>query len=281
MSPDAKEDLLKVINASGFLFQLRVEDEIVRTSASHHKSVLAVEHMWSDEFTGEEGFIDLILQTGTQGRIVVECKRVIDATWHFLVPIGATPVKRANILWSYKFDDHHQVAAWDELNLGPESMESSFCIVRGQGEKDQPMLERLTGVLLHSTECFATEEQNYHRPSGLSGIRFYFPVVITTAKLKICKCDFSKINLSTGQILDAEFEDVPFLRFTKSMSTQLPSSNPPENLSLSMKGNQRTVFIINADSLSTTLLNKWEFLKSDDDTKPWPWDLPIWKDVHL
>jgi len=58
--PEEKEDLLKLVNASGFLFQLRVEDEVTKTSSSHGKTVLAREHRWVDQVTESEKFIDLI-----------------------------------------------------------------------------------------------------------------------------------------------------------------------------------------------------------------------------
>src|SRR5574337_442937 len=215
MPAEEKEDLLKLVNASGFLFQLRVEDEVNKTSSKHRKTVLAREHRWVDPTTENEGFIDLILTTGTNGKMVIECKRAIDANWIFLVPDWATPTTKANVLWSYKIDDSRQVAAWDELPLYPDSLASSFCIVRGQGEKDQPMLERIASILLRSTECLAEEERPYPRSKGLPGIRFYFPIIVTTAKLKICRYFPSRIDLSSGQIPDGKFEDVPFLRFTK------------------------------------------------------------------
>lgn len=120
--------------------------------------------------------------------MVVECKRVTDATWIFLVPSTASPKRNANVLWTRRFDDQKQFAAWDELLLNPESLISSFCIVRGQGEKDQPMLERISSILLRSTEYLAEEELAYHVPPSSAGVlQFYFPVIITTAKLMVCK----------------------------------------------------------------------------------------------
>lgn len=270
MIPDDKDDLLKLVNASGFLFQLRVEQEVSNTSEKHHKTVLAKEHRWFDPITKNEGFIDLILTTGTNGKMVLECKRVIDANWIFLVPAWATSVTRANILWSYKIDETRHVTAWDKLPLYPESLESSFCIVRGQGEKDQPMLERIASILLRSTECLAEEEKNYPRPDGLRGIRFYFPVIVTTAKLKVFHYYPSNIDLSTGQIPQGEFDEVPFLRFTKSMSTRLPSSKTPSSLAESSQESQRTVFVMNADSLAESLLSRWEF---DDGHGQFPWNM--------
>ena len=274
---DESKALLKLVNSSGFLFQLRVEDEVMNTSSSHQKTVLAREYRWVDPITGGEGFIDLILTTGTNGKMVIECKRVIDATWLFLVPDGASPVKKANVLWSKKVNDDRHIAAWDEFRLNPESLESSFCIVRGQGEKDQSMLERISSILLRSTECLAEEEFNYHRSEVSVGLRFYFPVIVTTANLKICRYDSSNIDLLSGQIANANFEDVPFLRFTKSMSTRLLSSRTPSELSDSARESQRTIFVMNAASLSISLLGNWGF-DLPALGKKWPWDLPVWRD---
>ena len=91
----------------------------------------------------------------------------------------------------------------------------------------------------------------------------------------VCKYDALDIDLSSGQIADAEFEEVPFIRFTKSMSTRLTSSSSPTDLGGSVRENQRTVFVMNVDSLSTTLLGKWSF-DSPAMGEPWPWELPVW-----
>jgi hypothetical protein len=278
MSPDANDaDLLRLINGSGFLFQLRVEDEVRRTSQTHQKHILAREHRWKDEATGEEGFIDLIMTTGTNGKMVVECKRTRDANWVFLVPTDARIVGKANVLWTGTLPNNRKIAAWDNLELNPASFESSFCVIRGQGEGDAPMLERISGILLGASESLAAEELKYPQRVGVQGLRFYFPVIVTNAKLKICRCDFSAVDLSTGTIPGAVFEDVAFLRFAKSMSTRLQSSRPPNNLAESARESQRTVFIMNAETLPTSLLGNWEFYTLEHQPDQiWPWSLPIW-----
>jgi hypothetical protein len=267
---------LKLVNAAGFLFQLRVQAEIESTASSHHKAVLAREHRWIDAETGQEGFIDLVITTGTNGKMVVECKRVRDAEWIFLVPSGADETSHAHVLWTKKFDEIHQGAAWDKFILNPNSLESEFCIVRGQSGDQQPMLERLSSIVLRSAEALATEELGFDRPAGWTGLRFYFPVIVTTATLHVCRFQPSEIDLLSGELTDAVFEEVPFIRFTKSLSSALSTSKQPSSLSDSALESLRTVFIVNANQLQTALLGSWEFSpppKGD----PWPWNLPSWK----
>jgi hypothetical protein len=273
--PDNK--LLNLVNAAGFLFQLRVQQEIESTYASHQKSVVAREHRWVDPDSGQEGFIDLVITTGTNGKIVVECKRVSDAEWVFLVPEGLSETHRARVLWTKKFDESRQGAAWDQFKLSPPSLESEFCIVRGQGEGQQPMLERLSSTVLRSTEALAIEELSYSRSAGRTGLRFYFPAIVTTATLHVCRFEPSDIDLLSGKLGDAQFEEVPFIRFTKSLPSGLSSSRPPEKLSESAQESQRTIFVMNAEHLPQTLLGTWEFLPPNMGNR-WPWDLPVWKE---
>lgn len=275
MGTDEDRNLLNLVNAAGFLFQLRVQEEIESTFESHHKSVVAREHRWIDPQSGQEGFIDLVITTGTNGKMVAECKRVRDAEWVFLVPVGVDETHRARVLWTNKFDESRQGAAWDQFNLNPPCLESEFCIVRGQGEGQQPMLERLSSIVLRSAEALATEELGYNRSAGWTGLQFYFPVIVTTATIRICRYEPSDIDLLTGELGDAEFDEVPFIRFTKSLPSGLSTSRPPEELAESARESQRTIFIMNAEHLPTTLLGSWEF-NPPTMGRPWPWDLPAW-----
>lgn len=276
--PEQDRDLLKLMNAAGFLFQLRVQDEIERTSPTHQKSVVAREHRWIDPETGREGFIDLVVTTGTNGKMVVECKRVRDSEWIFLVPTGSDKTQRARVLWTKKFDETRQGSAWNQFMLTPPSVESEFCIVRGQDRDQQPMLERLSSIVLRSAEALAAEELGYNSAVGWTGLRFYFPVIVTTATLRVCRFQPTDIDLLSGELSDAEFEEVPFIRFTKSLSSGFSTSRPPETLSDAARESQRTVFVINVKGLSTVLLGSWQF-SPPEMGRAWPWDLPAWNNM--
>jgi hypothetical protein len=271
-------DLLNLVNASGFLFQLKVQQEISATTPSHGKSVLAREHRWKHQQSGQEGFIDLIVSAGTNGKIIVECKRVRDARWVFLVPEEPRSTTSVRILWTMKFSQDHQGSAWDRLDLQRDSFESEFCIVRGQADRDRPMLERLSSVLLSSVEAIAEEELQYDRPIGTAGLRFYFPALVTSASLYVCRVRPDEIDLSSGELKDAVFEEVPFVRFTKSMTTALGSSHSPSHLADAVIEGRRTVFVVNAQQLVHFLTGGWEF--ESPLSRPWPWDLPTWSQIQ-
>ena len=270
--------LLSLVNASGFLFQLRVEQEIIATQAKHGKAVLAREYPWLHTTTQHAGFIDLITSAGTNGKIVFECKRVKAAEWVFLVPPQSKPTTSVRVLWTRRFSDTHQGAAWDSFSLKCQSLKSQFCVVRGQADAQQPMLERIATILLVSVEALADEELALNHPVGWSGLRFYFPAIVTTAVLQACHVDPSDIDLSTGELGTATFEEVPYIRFTKSMSTSLKSSKLPSTLQESVPEGDRTVFVVSATHLEQFLSEPWEF-NPPVHGAPWPWDLPIWQNA--
>ncbi len=271
----ANNDLLNLVNASGFLFQLKVEQEITASATQHGKAVLAREHRWVHPLTRQEGFVDLITSAGTNGKIVIECKRVREAQWVFLVPEGSAQTSNVRVLWTKRFSPDRQGAAWDEFSLQKASLESQFCIVRGQADRDQPMLERVAGFLLNSVEAFADEELSFERPVGGTGLRFYFPAVVTSAKLYACRFRPDKIDLISGELKTASFEEIRFIRFTKSMSTTLKSSQAPAQVTDSAIESQRTVFVVSAENLVPFLTGGWEF--APPLTGRWPWEMPRWE----
>jgi len=268
-----------LVNASGFLFQLRVEQEISATQSKHRKSVLAHEHRWTHPATQQDGFIDLITTAGTNGKIVMECKRLRAAEWAFLIPPDATPTTHLRILWAKRFSAERRGSAWDAFALRRESLEAEFCVVRGQADAQIPMLERLSTTLLASVEALANEELAFAQSEGRTGIRFYFPAIVTTATLCICRVDPSRVDIASGELKDASFEEVPFIRFTKSMATTLTSSHIPSGIQAAAKESRRTVFVVNAAHLAEFLAGEWEF-NTPPYGGPWPWDLPAWAEVQ-
>jgi len=274
MSSDVQGHL-NLVNASGFLFQIKVEQEINDTSSTHRKSVLAHEHRWVNSETGDEGFIDLIVSAGTNGKLIVECKRVREAEWVFLVPERERENQYARILWTRKLNGNRQVASWDEFVFEPSSLNSEFCIVRGHGENQRPMLERISTTLLHSVEAIAVEELTYERSIGRTGLRFYFPVIVTTASILACRYKSEEIDLVSGELQSGTFKEIPFIRFTKSLPSALGSSVIPGDISGAARESRRTIFVVNASHLVPFLSGRWEFRVpawGDD----WPWDNPRW-----
>ena len=94
MADDAKEKLEKLVNSSGFPLQIALQHLIESKKSDHGWDVLSHEHPWANKEAGSEGFIDLILVNNSDRHImVVECKRVRDTYWIFLVPSEKTDDK--------------------------------------------------------------------------------------------------------------------------------------------------------------------------------------------
>jgi hypothetical protein len=248
---ETKDTLTDVINASGVLFQLKLEQEIKASrplSNLGEWQLIAKEHRWLDPLDGKEGFIDLVLEAGSC-RIVIECKRVADASWVFLVPIEEKETKRRQLLWTESKD----TSDWHNFNFNPPSFESSFCVIRGQGERDIPLLERLSSLLLRSTESLANEELKLTKREETQ-IRFYFPAIVTNATLYASRFNASDVSIDTGKLSEANFEEVPFIRFRKNLSSTIKSDSPfAYNLNHINQQNERTILIINAKELITIL----------------------------
>jgi len=269
--PETKKPLLDLVNASGFLFQLRIEQEIKSTDLKGIWEISAREHRWYDSQEGSEGFIDLVLTQTGFSRMILECKRVTDANWIFLIPDDKNKIRRAQIKWTMRNSSNEFIAEWHDFNVMPVSPEATFCIVRGQGEKDTPMLERLSSLVLRSLESLANEELSYTNLANQNPY-LYFPIIVTNATLHVCRFDPAKINISTGQIHevdDVDFETVSCVRFRKSFSSTMMSSKSQRDLEATNRSNERTIFVINSEKLTETL-RKWDI--PYELNARWPWE---------
>jgi len=248
----------------------RVEREIETTMPGDWRPI-AHEHRWIDTFDGKEGYIDLILEYGIE-RLVVECKKTTDATWVFLVQNNQDQTNRARLLWTYEGpipqeQFRRKITEWHNFRTRAKSLESSFCVIRGQGEKDTPMLERLSSYLLRSVESLANEELEYKaNPEG--SYRIYFPAIITNTTLFACQYDPSRVDISTGRLNNANFTEVPSIRFRKNLSSSIQAQkySKIEQANLDY---ERTVFVINSNHIIETLK---EMKLPYEINSPWPWE---------
>lgn len=246
-----KEDKLrKNLNSSGFPFQIAVESAIANISGWQ---VSRREYPWHNNDTGQNGFIDIIVEKNSV-TLVIECKRVRDAEWIFLCSPRNMSRSHARF-WVNRVGGREEAVGWYDGQVEPSSPEADFCAVMGQDHR-KPLLENIASKLSSSAEALAVEEFPFFK--GLS--MCYFPVVITTAELFVCKVDPSDIEMESGEIKNPKFEAVPFVRFRKSLTTA-PSLfaierriTRPEELA---ESKERTVFILNASSIKTILAD-WE-----------------------
>lgn len=266
---ETHDSLLNIVNASGFLFQLRVEHEIEKTYKDHSWSVVAREHHWIDPESKADGYIDMVLEKGIM-KIVIECKRLREASWVFLIPEDSKEhVHRARLLWTDIKTEQPNLADWHDFQVAPSSSESAFCVVRGHSDKNKPMLERLCGVVLNSLESLADEESMLKStPLGIH--RVYLPLVVTSAELKMCCFNTVDVDIQKGQLPKSKFQTIPFIRFRKGLTTKIPYGSPPLNLTEANYKKERTVFIVQATKLSE-FLKKFTLNKLDD-FEDFPWN---------
>jgi hypothetical protein len=241
------QKLTDIVNQSGFPLQIGVESLVQRTKDQHGWKVLFTEHSWKNELDNDSGFVDIVIenQYGTVV-LVLECKRVLDSSWIFLIPGQNVSSRRHAKAWISFNTDSTTYFDWADLAADPRSPQSQYCVIPGQDPKSKPMLERVAAELVSATEAIAFEEKRY-KPQTKGLVRMYFSVIITTAKLRVSTIDPEKISLADGKIADAQFKEVPFVRFRKQLSTR------PRSSALDIRGAARekehTVFVVNSESI--------------------------------
>jgi len=272
VSRDESSQFLNLVNSSGFLLQLALEKNISESSG-HRFKVLAKEYRWRDPFTGEEKYIDLILKAGA-AIWAVECKRPRGGNWVFLVPEDQEKEKSAvRCLW-VAGDKGRSIAGLDDIHHQPPSPESMFCVVRGSGEGDRPMLERLANQVVAAVDNVASDDNSLmmrvSKEKGFPFFGFYVPVIVTTANLQVCRFDSSQVSLGDGTIPNGQFESFPMVRFRKTFIKSAAVHSSAKTLQAAGRENERTVLVINATSLIEIL--KTVKCYRDDWSRIFPWE---------
>lgn len=238
--PSRLNDLL---NASGFAFQLAVEAAVRAHPGRLGWRIAAREHPWTTK--EDQGFADLVLTCGNV-YLVVECKRTRDASWLFLMP-DKDQLERshARIAWIDTVPHKEALAGWDDIQLYPSSPEADFCVVRGQGEKDRPMLERIASEVVAAADGLCADLITIHERS--SRTKLVIPVIVTNAELIVGEFDPASIDLARAEVDHAIFRAVPHARFRKSLGPgALPDDYEAEELRDLSFAAVRTVFVVNA-----------------------------------
>ncbi len=236
------------VNKSGFPLQLAIANEVA--SSSDYWKALYEEHGWKSE--NSEGFIDLVIENQPKTWLMnIECKRVQDSSWIFLVDRESpTDVSRAKI-WATYHSSEKIISCfdWVEVNMEPVCAESMYCVVPGQDNKAMPMLERTGASLVQSTEALAKEEA-VNLDFIYSGLRMYQNVIVTTAELQTCHIDVSAIDVSTGKLAeDTEFSVVPFVKFRKQLGATIKTTNKAQHAADVRKytsNRESTIFVVNS-----------------------------------
>ena len=241
-----------IVNESGYPLQLRIERWIEETGQQHRWWVAAREHRWVNSETGDEGYIDLILEReGGNLRLVVECKRIM-GSWTFLVPTTQSVHDEffKSLLVNYQNFDF----SWRNFSLEPASPEASFCVMETSGKRDSRILESLAGELLLSMEQLAIQETDLVRThiqklGGSSQNMLYLPVIVTTATLQTMNFNPSDIEITDGKITESAVAEVDFIRFRKNLASNVEYEKPQVyTLKDLNRENDRSVLVVQAAS---------------------------------
>jgi len=241
------------INSSGFPLQIAIENHVNDTYSEHGWRTRYTEHSWSNRTTGEAGFIDLVLgnQHGTQF-LTVECKRVKDTSWIFLVEGKDKKIRRhAKCFVLNKSGAEIKRFEWLDLTLDPSTPQSQYCVVPGTDNRSQSLIERTSAELVTATEALALEDKSLSLDDR-EDLKIYFNVIVTTAKIQVCRFEPASISLVDGTMADAEFEEVPYVRFRKQLN---PVYEIPEIYAVAgsidvARAKENTVFIVNSEHIS-------------------------------
>lgn len=255
MSNDLNKQARSIADSSGFPLQIRIANIVESLS---NWQVLVEEHSWLLEETNLSGFIDLVIENYQQyGDIktdkfyamLIECKRVKQAKWVFLVPeINKMKFTRARLWYSNSIGGTWNHFDWANCQVEPKSYESQFCAIPGMEQGRRNILERIASELSEATEAFARQEREQQERQTSPQHHFkriYIPIIVTTAELIVSRFEPGSISLKDGSLPDnAIFEEVPSVRFHKSLATKLPSDH--NTIEKVHDDTKRTIFIVNA-----------------------------------
>ena len=254
--------LSKIVNQSGFPLQLAIDRMVGERGQEIGWSVLYREHGWKSP-SGESGFADLVLENsyGTSV-LVIECKRVLDSDWIFLEETGKANETLHSRAWVNNTPGHGKAHhGYFDMLVKPESPSSMYCVVAGQDTKSRPLLERVAADITSATEAIAIEEHPHMLAKNFGAFRTYSAVIVTTARISVTSVDSSKISLETGEALDLQHREVPWIRFRKQLSAEF--AIPPKNLDWSFSdlatAREKSAFVINANHFGS-FLKLWSII---------------------
>ncbi|MDF1789587.1 MAG: hypothetical protein P1U82_27240 [Verrucomicrobiales bacterium] len=260
---------LKTANASGFPLQLAVASAVESATARNGWRVSTYEHAWKSN--GQSGFADLVLENKEKNitRMVVECKKR-KGSLLFYCPSGKDEeTARFGVRWGFRLPNKYDEGGWEDVKFDPPSLEAEFCIVNGDGNgRQRTMLEGLAHEVIQSVCGICDEELRLSEDDYGGSALVYMPVIVTTAALRVCKFKLDDVSLETGEISDAEFESVPFIRFRKTLTFDNADLTACSTLDDARRSNERTVLVVHAASC-LDFLDAWGTEKRPDRDFPW------------
>lgn len=251
----SNSDPLKTANSSGFPLQIRIKNV-----AELHGSwnVLAEEFPWCLDINDQVRFGDLIIIDEYKTKsLVIECKRVKDTEWVFLIP-ETNPNERSffrswiNIHRNTKTEK----CGWYDFQAAPKSYNAKFCAIVGNNRGRRTIIEKIASELIDSVEAVSRKEIDLACKSNIDFQRVYIPVIVTTAQLKVGFFDPKDISLIDGDLqTGTKFENIPYIRFRKTLSSKINAKSKEKTIDRIYKEAERTIYVVNAESFNDFISN--------------------------
>jgi len=165
MPKDKRDEARSIANASGFPLQIRIayDSNLPRQGFVGGWRTVLQEHQWHSNETGAWGFIDLIVSSTSDNNVpphyymVIECKRVRDSTYVFLMPNKNRKLKSYARIWCSEFHNSKWKSFdWVDCHFAPSTYDSKFCAIPGQESGRKTILEKTASNLrrdVPATQC--------------------------------------------------------------------------------------------------------------------------------
>lgn len=243
---DTYQPLRDLIGRTGIPFQLAVENAMRTVGATYGIEVVQREVPWAN------GFIDIIVKSSERVFCAVECKRVTDKSWSFVLTGNSKESATRCRIECFNGNAGKRAGQsrvfCSEWNMMEPSPESEFCIL----PKDTPIgsLESVCKDLLASCHNLLENEDELLLNNEYA---LMIPVIVTNAKLYTCKLNVDSISLETGLPAEAstEFKPVEMIRFRKSLVNRRSNSYQTSPMVLSdwTVDRERTVFVVSPPAI--------------------------------
>lgn len=261
------DHLKRLINASGYAFQLAVESLAENCSNDGFK-VVAREHPWLHSEAGTGGFIDFVVEKNSV-RFLVECKRTTDAEWLFLVPRhDYMAASLFDCYWCSVLEPGKRIADWDPVWLHPKHPISQFCCVRGRGEAQVAYLDNIAAGLVYASEALAAVEATLEKSAFGDRTAVYLPVVVTNATLQVAEFDPTTVDLRSGRLDTCSCEQASVVRYRKAFDPRPPRTSSARSIKEVNERSQRSIMVVNVDHFAD-LLGALQFVQSNWSGMPW------------